>query len=621
MTADWLNIFPETGFTGQTNVYIDATANENVGRTRRATIRFTNEAGLYADLSLTQSSDTESMSFIMSPEYLVVPGSGGTFYVNITTNTYWMVTDYDSALTITSSSIDGYGDGVITIVFPVNDNTKKTGTITIETLDGTKYLGWEQAAYNAITVTPDSLIFSKTGGSLTATVSSSTDWELISYDSATTSISPMSGNSGQTVVTVTKEPLTNSQLEYYITKASVAVFSDGVNTAELSINSTIDDYYIDDDYVTVTYYVPEDKVNTDIFLYRVATGEKTVVANQGHSYYIVEPTNFALPSEVLFQDEYNTGAVQGGDFKTFVSYVTAAYYTKFTTPGYHKVKYKFPDNTLITKYMFSYSEDIVKVVVGNRCNGVIMACSVKDCINCADVILGLGTIEMIGEAAFSGCGSYDTDLVLTNGVKDLIWCPFVDFKARKFIYDKDYWGGDGSAQTYYYRTQYGYGGPLNIYGTNYGNNYFSARTQYINWSNRPGPFSCLELVMGQNVKGMYPCGLYPYGFDYNKSGSTAYFTYPKILLSFNVLASPITCDALTMLKETPPDALLGIDTALTMTRQEFITARYNTGNPPTTTLYKDFGVPADEIPFHYPTNSDYSDWITVFTNNYNDIDI
>ena len=288
MEVAWLNILPKQGGTGETNVYIDVTENERIGCTRTATVRFTNEVGQTAPLYLTQTSNTEDMYFDLSPDYIYVPGGGGTYYVNILTNTYWKVSDYDSSLTITTENELGYEDGVIKITIPVNPNTDnwygydhngrpfygRDGEITVTSLAGTKKILWEQAAYEAIRVYPKKLIFPSSGGSQTVTVTSSTDWSIRSYDSDSVSFSTLSGHSGETVVTVTKAPLTQTQKNYYILNASTAEFYDGANVALLEITSDLDGYFINDDYVTVTYYVPEDKVNTDMFLYRWITGKK-----------------------------------------------------------------------------------------------------------------------------------------------------------------------------------------------------------------------------------------------------------------------------------------------------------------------------------------------------------
>lgn len=636
MTADWLNILPDNGFTGQTTVYIDAAANEKVGLTRYATVRFTNTEGLYADLQLTQSSNTEDMYATLSPTYIYVQGGGGTFYANINTNTFWRVTNYDSFLNISTENEDGFGDSTIKIVFPANDNSNnwygydnngrpfcgRDGTITIETLAGTKTIYWEQAAYNAITVSPNKLFFPQSGGSMTVTVSSSTDWNITSYDSATTSFSQLSGHSGETVVTVTKSALTQTQIDYYVTKPSTAEFNDGTNVALLFIDSNIDGYFIDDDYVTVTYYVPDDKVNTNMFLFRNISGKKVYYTQNGSLYYNVEPLGYSFPDEVNFQDPYHTTVQVKSDPITWQDIATQAYFVQFTTPGYHQVKYKFPDNTLIQKYMFEKSKDIVKIVVGNKCEGIIAACSVKDVTNCADVILGLGKITSIGEAAFSGCGSYNTDFILTNGVKELLYRPFVDFKAKKFIYDMDYWGGDDSAETKTTKqvSRSVTGGlqdmwQLSIYVASYGYpNRFIGSTSYYVWSNFPGPIACRELVIGQNVKMMYSNGIYPFGYNYGETTSQSVVTYPGLgMYSFTKIASAITCNSLTMLGETPPQTPSGINANLTRTRQTFIVD--------SDTVYKDFGFAPSSKPFHYPTGRDYSAWLSTFTDNYGDIDI
>ena len=111
MQVDWLYIDKDRGPTGETDVQIAASENTRVGAIRYATVRFTNEEGLYADLNLTQTSNTQGIEFSLTPNYIYVQGGGGTFYANVTSNSFWRVSSYDSFLTIRTSSFDGFGDG------------------------------------------------------------------------------------------------------------------------------------------------------------------------------------------------------------------------------------------------------------------------------------------------------------------------------------------------------------------------------------------------------------------------------------------------------------------------------------------------------------------------------
>ena len=640
MQVDWLYIDKDRGPTGETDVQIAASENTRVGAIRYATVRFTNEEGLYADLNLTQTSNTQGIEFSLTPNYIYVQGGGGTFYANVTSNSFWRVSSYDSFLTIRTSSFDGFGDGTITITFPPNDNSNnwsgydhngrpfygRSGLIQITNIAGNIYnIYWEQAAYNAITVTPNSLIFPETGGSLTVTVTSSAEWEITSYDTDNVSFSALSGESGETVITVTKSALTEDQQAYHITKPSTAEFYDGANVALLFLETNISgSYTINDDYVTVTYYVPEAKVNTDMFLYRVASKYKNAYIQNGQINYSYEPAGYAFPSEVIFQDENNTGREQKSDPVTYIDLVTAAYFTKFTTPGYHLVKYKFPDNTLITKHMFAYSKDVVKVVVGNHCNGAIMACSVIDATNCAEVVLGLGTITSIGEAAFSGCGSYSKDLVLSNGIKELYAGPFQDFKARKVIYDLTNLGSGSTGNTPVTYSTSGIrkliiSGSTNSYDSDHKITSSSYTGTRLNW---PGSLDCIEFVIGQNVEKIgkavfYPFAAYTAG---RVSGNVCNYDYIHPFPSFtNAIAKPITYERLSILKETPPETLT---TNFTQCRQVFNIGQVvydGQGNVIWPKTYR-LG-PSPTLPFHYPQGSDYSSWLTTFTNSYGDINI
>ena len=622
MNVDWLNISPLEGPTGNTEIYAYVTENEKIGSTRWATVEFINQEGLTAQLTLTQTSNTEDMRFVVTPDYLYVQGGGGTFYVNILSNTYWKVSNYDCGINITTDNEDGYGDAIVKIVFPRNPNTNnqygydhmgrpfygREGYITITSLMGTKQIFWEQAAYEAITVTPNKLYFPETGGSMTVTVSSSTDWTLTSYDSATTSFSALSGHSGATEITVSKIPLTQAQIEYYVTCPSQAVFSDGSNTAVLSIDSTLDNYYIDDDWITVTYDVPS--ANTDVILYAYES-------------------DLAITPTVQFQDA-NHSEIKRKSVQLSYERFLGQYYTTFTTAGEHIVKYKYnKEGTIIPKFGFPAGNILgvsgqacyKKIVIGNRCSGVIAGCAAKG-TGFEEVILGTGNITLIGEAAFSGCGSYDKDFILPNGVQDIMYCPFMGFKARKFIYDMDYWGGDNASEeksnqsNIKYTTQ----GLLSlftvlVYGSSYGSqNRFVASGSHYNWSKYPGPIDCRELVIGQNVKVMYSNGIYPFGYIWSESSDSVSITKPGMMYSFSVAAAPIKCNSIAMLRKTPPQTPSGINTNMTRTRQTFTVGTDETH-------YFDFGFLPSSKPFHYPIGSNYSAWTSIFTNHYEDLDI
>lgn len=624
MQVDWLNINPLEGGIGQTEIYAYVLPNEKVGNTRNATVRFTNDDGVSTVLNLTQTSDTGDMRFVVTPDYIYVPGGGGTYNVNVLTNTYWKVSDYDSGFTITSDNMEGYGDGILTIVIPPNPNTDnwygydhngrpfygRDGYITFTSLMGTKRILWEQAAYNAITVTPNNLSFSQTGGTHSITVKSSMDWEITSYDSAHTSFSALSGHSGETTIYVTKSALTQSQIGYYVTCPSTAEFSDGLNVALLFMDSTLDDYYNDDNWLTVTYDVPSANTRTILFAY-----ERDLAISPGVQFQDDKHTELASTSVQLSYDRY-----------------LRQYYTTFTTAGEHIVKIRYNQSgTIIPKFGFpagniygvSGSACYKKIVIGNKCSGVIAGCAAKN-TGFKEVVLGLGNITLIGEAAFSGCGSYNYDFVLPNNVKDIMYCPFIDFKAKKFVYDMDIWGGDNDSEekipqnnSYKYISggvQYPFS--VYVYGRSYGKTgSFASSTSHYEWSKFPGPFDCKELVIGQNVRKMYTNGIYPFGYVFGASGDAASLSRPGgLLYTYSASAAPIKCDSLSMLRKLPPSVPGGLNANITRTRTTF---RLGGGDA----QYADFGFDPSSKPFHYPIGGSYNGWISTFTDYYEDIDI
>lgn len=624
MQVDWLNIRPLTGGTGQTEVYAYVTPNEKPGSTRRATVRFTNTDGLTADLNITQVSDTSDLRFVLSPDYLYVPGGGGTYYVNVLTNTYWKVTDYDSGLTITTDNMEGFGDGLLEIVFPPNPNTNnqygydhngrpfygREGYITVASVMGTKRVFWEQAAYAAITVTPNKLFFSQTGGTLSATVKSSMDWQITSYDSATTSFSALSGHSGETVIYVTKAALTQTQIDYYVTKPSKAEFSDGQNVALLFIESNLDNYYNDDDWITVTYDVPS--ANTQVKLYG----------------YDVE---LAITPDVVFEDDDHTAVEMttwGGPLEYGIP-IYKQYYTTFTTPGEHIVKYRFnKEGCIMPKYAFPGNivgtvgeECYKKIVIGNRCEGSIYACAAVG-TSFKEVNLGLGNITSIGEYAFRGCGSYEKDFVYGDNVQDVVYEPFHQMKAKKFVFNKETLGGSSSSSTITVT-----GGPVsNLYISGNSFSYSSNRpivtgtTNVCTWEKYPGDINSIELVIGQNVKHISNSPFYPFGFNLIKSGTNNY-TFDYIYASNTFRSQDYskikgwTTSSISCVSNVSPTVE---NYAFTPVVQTF-KARDGNYNYGTIGTYSKG--PSRSIPFHYPIGADYSAWSSQWSNMIGDLNI
>lgn len=621
MQVDWLNISSMTGGTGQTDVYAYVTENEKVGSVRNATVRFTNEEGLTADLSISQSSDTTDMRFVLSTDYLYVQGGGGTFYVNVLSNTYWKVTDYNTGLTITTDNQEGYGDGVLEIRFPINPNTDNTyhydhygrpfygrdGYITVQSLMGTKRIYWEQAAYGAITVTPNQLVFPSTQQTLSVTVSSSTDWEITSYDSANTSFSALSGHSGETTIYVTKSALTVTEQDYYVTHPSIAVFSDGINTAVLNIDSEPrENYYIDDDYITVTYNVPE--ANTQVVLYA----------------YDVE---LAITPTVQFLDNNHT-EIGRSSFRSIDNVIYGQYYTTFTTAGEHIVKYKFnKDGCIMPKWAFPPAgiTGVVgrncyeKMVIGNRCQGSIFACAANGS-GFKEIILGKGNITNIGEFAFRGCGSYDTDFVFEDNVQDYMLQPFHQFKARKFVYNRpELGGGDGSSTGV--TDVSGSARKYTISGVTYswtsGVKVTAVTAPYCSWE-YPGDISCVQLVIGQAVQNLRQGAVYPYAAVSNRVSGDAYqvsYVYAGGSYGTNYPINGWSFQSIACVNHTPPHRDSG---EITPVKQKFDAAEGVVIYGNFANFYKG---PQRTIPLHYPIGADYSDWSAAWSNMVEDLNL
>jgi hypothetical protein len=608
MTVDWLNINPLRGGTGQTDVYAYVTENTKVGSTRKALVRFTNDEGLTADLNLVQPSNTSEMNFMLTPGYIYVQPGGGTYYVNIATNTFWKVTDYDPTLTITTDNVEGFEDGVLIITFPPNPNTDnwygydhmgrpfygRDGEITVKSPAGEATILWEQPAFNAITVTPNSLLFPQTGGTLSVTVKSDSDWTILSYDTDNVRFSALSGHSGETVIQVTKAALTNTQMEYYVTKPSEAIFSDGNNTAVLSLDTELG-IWNDDDWITVTYNVPS--ANTEVILY----GYENTLA--------IQPT-------VVFEDDNHT-EIRKTSFDT-VSYTVGQYYTTFTTPGEHIVKYKFnKPGTIIPRYGFPAGNIAgvggiacyEKIVIGNLCEGAIEACAAKD-TGFKQVVLGLGNITGIGEAAFMGCGSYDYDFVFGSNVAGYTNQPFHNFKAKKFIFDRPVFGTTAEPTTHTY-TSSGIRKVI-ISGSTAGswssNQWVTGQTINGGWTDGyPGDIDCAQLVFGEKVETIGGTPFYPFGLKMSKTSNELNFNYAYATTTFygtdKAKINGWRVGSMAFITENSPTV---VNYDLTPVTQIFKNAASTVHIPSTFATYTKG--PSRNITIHYPIGADYSAW-------------
>lgn len=631
MEVDWLNIQPLTGGTGQTEIYGYVTPNERIGSVRTATVRFTNEEGLTADLNLSQGSDTGDIRFVVTPTYLYVQGGGDTFNVNVLTNSFWKVTNYESGLTITSDNQTGYGDALLTVVFPPNPDTNnwsgydyngrpfygRSGYITIQSPMGVQQVYWEQAAYEAITVTPNRLVFPQTGGTMSVTVKSVADWTVTSYDSDNVTLSALSGHSGETVVQVTKAGLTSGQVEYYVTKPSVIEFNDGSNVALLNVDSTLDDYFINDDWITVTYNVPS--ANTVVNLFEHLTTEKitpeVVFQDDEHSNMYTENTRIGTTTE---------------DTRTLKQYLTV-----YSTPGLHTIKMRFnKEGVIIPKYGFlgpaGFSprgeKCFEKIVIGNLLSGDIEACVA---INSGfkEVILGTGQITMVGEFAFLGCGSANKDFVLGNNVTGLMYNPFHNFKARKFVYNQDRLGGNTRSITSSVLAQSKSSSSIAISGQTYAYAGGGAtgltttgETTYAQWYEYMGDISCSQFIIGEKVESIANTPFYPFGIIGITSGLSNVpiaFGYAYAGVSYGT-KYPITgckMQSICCLSSISPE----VDNyAFTPSVQTFECVRYGWQ----VFLNETFNLgPQRTIPLHCPIGSDYSAWSGEWSNIIYDLDI
>ena len=257
-------------------------------------------------------------------------------------------------------------------------------------------------------------------------------------------------------------------------------------------------------------------------------------------------------------------------------------------------------------------------------SGFIEACAA---INSGfkEVILGTGDITGVGEFAFLGCGSEDKDFVLGNNVKNLMYEPFHNFTARKFVFNQDKLGG--TAYTMHSETARAIGGTgITISGQTYtfpyeGTNTVWGEAYVSEWYGYMGDITCAQFVIGDKVSKITTNPFYPFGpvgeyIGLSNLASSFIYAYAGVSYGKSYPITGCTVPAIYCLPKTAPVAQTY---DFTPTIQEFKKPGQIVG---TYAFYKVFRIgPERDIPFHYPTGADYSAYEEYWPNMIGDLDV
>ena len=169
-------------------------------------------------------------SMNISTSSLSFTGAGEQKTFTITSNTNWTVGSNASWLTVSPSS--GSNNGTVTATATGNTTTtQRTATITVnagvtaQTINVT-----QEAGTSSLSVSPASLSFAASGGQQTFSITSNTNWTILSTDSSWVKVSPASGsNNGTVTVTIAENTATTQRT------ATITVNGTGITAQTISV--------------------------------------------------------------------------------------------------------------------------------------------------------------------------------------------------------------------------------------------------------------------------------------------------------------------------------------------------------------------------------------------------
>jgi len=214
---------------GSGNAALSVTASPNPSTSPR-TATLTLSATGAASVSVTITQAGREPSITLSPTSLSFGSTGGTTSLNVTASVAWTLSGLPSWLSATPST--GSGNAALTFTCQANPSIlARNATLTFTGSDGsTQTVSVVQSgAAPALSVSPQSLTASETGGTLSFSITSNTSWT-VSESSTWLSISPASGsNNGTVTVSVSANALASPRT------ASISVTGQGLPSTSVTV--------------------------------------------------------------------------------------------------------------------------------------------------------------------------------------------------------------------------------------------------------------------------------------------------------------------------------------------------------------------------------------------------
>lgn len=263
----------------------------------------------------------------VSPSSLTFIYEGGTATFTITSNSSWTITNYPAWLSL-SATAGTSGTTTVTATATTNASfNRRNGTMVVSGITTAQNVSVVQDGLVAtLTVNPTSLVWDENGGSRTVSVTSNYGWNISGNTlSSAMTISPVSGGSGTTTVTVTAPQNTMSASRV----GSFVVYNDS-NSVRVSMHQT--GQGSDSDFYACTYYVNS---NNSLKLYSTSYEPNYFTSMS------VEGGAWESPSDYITPSDYgkSTGQYIHVSFKVNLS-------DSLNVPNTSVPPYHFRDTTL-----------------------------------------------------------------------------------------------------------------------------------------------------------------------------------------------------------------------------------------------------------------------------------
>ena len=195
--AQWISVEPASGSFGETAVVVKVAENAEP-KDREGKVSFTGE-GVTAVLTIKE----DAASWLsLSQQKVTIVRAGGTAELKVSGNVEWTASADAEWISIAPASGKA-GETAVVISVPMNPDTQeRLGTVLFKAEDTEVSLSVSQEAAAHMALSKETASVEKDGGKVDVTLDANIDWTA-SVDADWLSVSPASGKSGQSAVTVT----------------------------------------------------------------------------------------------------------------------------------------------------------------------------------------------------------------------------------------------------------------------------------------------------------------------------------------------------------------------------------------------------------------------------------